>query len=205
MSERFKPKSFSAWETSSFITCATCPTSRRVTWKPLLRISVASSLASGFMPRFSTSLCSSTIKDTAPMPTIMPLRRRSKGRAALVTSASVVAAPEARKAVSIHSAMESLVMSSALITITRLARPRRIQSCATAIACAVLAHAALMEVAGPLARIHCAKCDWAMIMVFKINCEVNDCRAGTLAISSSYQAFSSAFSAGSEIWLINFS
>ena len=48
-------------------------------------------------------------------------------------------------------------MSSALITMTRLARPKRIQSCATAIACAVEAHAALMDVAGPLARIHWAK------------------------------------------------
>ena len=205
MSLRFKPYSFSAWETSSFITCATCPTSKRVTWKPLLRISVANNLASGFMPRFSTSACSSTTKDTAPMPTIMPLRRRSKGSAALVTSACVVAAPEARKAVSIHSEMELLVMSSALMTITRLARPRRIQSCATEMACAVEAHAALIEVAGPLARIHCAKWDWAIIMVFKINCEVNDCKAGTLAISASYHALSSALRAGSEIWLIKVS
>ena len=87
----------------------------------------------------------------------MPLRRRSKGKAAFVTSASVVAAPEAKNAVKIHSLTLSLVMSSALITITRLQRPSLIQSCATEIACAVEAHAALIAVAGPRARIHWQK------------------------------------------------
>ena len=157
ISLRLRPKFFSALETKRFITLATWPTSKRVTWKPLLEISVASSLANGFIPRFWTSLSSSTIKDTAPMPTIIPLRRRSKGKAALVTSASVVAAPEAKKAVKIHSLTLSLVISSALMTITRLQRPKRIQSCATEMACAVEAQAALIAVAGPRARIHWQK------------------------------------------------
>ena len=146
-------------ETKRFMTCATWPTSKRVTWKPLFEISVSSSLASGFMPRLATSLSSSTIKDTAPIPTIIPLRRRSNGKAAFATSPCVVAAPEAKKAVKIHSLTLSFVMSSALITITRLQRPTRIQSCATEIACAVEAQAALIAVAGPRARIHWQKCE----------------------------------------------
>ena len=88
------------------------------------------------------------------MPTIIPLRRRSNGSAALVTSPSVVAAPDAKKAVKIHSDTLSFVISSAPITMTRLQRPSRIQSCATATACAVDAQAELMAVAGPRARIH---------------------------------------------------
>ena len=91
------------------------------------------------------------------MPTIMPLRRRSKGKAALVTSPSVVAAPDAKKAVKIHSDTLSLVMSSAPITITRLQRPSLIQSLARATACAVDAQAELMASAGPRARIHWQK------------------------------------------------
>ena len=182
MSERFKPKSFSARDTRSFITCATWATSRRVTWKPLLRISVESTLASGFIPRLATSLSSSTTKDTAPIPTIIPFLRRSKGRAALVTSASVVAAPEARKAVKIHSDTLSLVISSALMTMTRLQRPSLIQSCAMATAWAVEAQAALIEVAGPLARIHWQKWEWAMIIVFKINSEVKASGSTSLSL-----------------------
>ena len=183
-----------------FITWATCPTSKRVTWKPLLAISVSSNLANGFIPRLATSLSSSTTKDTAPIPTIMPFLRRSKGRAALVTSASVVAAPEARKAVKIHSDTLSLVGSSALMTMTRLQRPRVIQSCATEMACAVEAQAALNAVAGPRARIHWQKCECAMIMVFKINSEVK--ASGSISLSLKlawYQASISALRAGSEI------
>ena len=165
-----------------------------------MAISLESSLASGFMPRLATSVSSSTTKETAPIPTIMPLRRRSKGKAALVTSASVVAAPEARKAVKIHSDTLSLVISSALMTMTRLQRPSLIQSCATAMACAVEAQAALMAVAGPRARIHWQKWQWAMIMVFKINSEVK--ASGSISLSlkfSWYQASISALRAGSEI------
>ena len=154
MSLRFKPKSFSARVTKRSITWATWPTSKRVTWKPLLAISVERSLASGFIPRLATSLSSSTTKETAPIPTIIPLRRRAKGKAAFVTSPSVVAAPEAKNAVKIHSETLSLVISSALITITRLQRPSLIQSFAIEIAWAVEAQAALMAVAGPRARIH---------------------------------------------------
>ena len=132
-------------------------TSMRVTWKPLLAISAFKSLAKGFIPRLVTSVSSSTIKDTAPIPTIIPLRRRSNGKAALVTSPSVVAAPEAKKAVKIHSDTLSLLISSALITMTRLQRPNLIQSWAIAIAWAVEAQAALMAVAGPRARIHWQK------------------------------------------------
>ena len=98
-----------------------------------------------------------------------------------MTSASVVAAPEARKAVKIHSDTLSLVISSALMTMTRLQRPSLIQSCATAMACAVEAQAALMAVAGPRARIHWQKWQWAMIMVFKINSEVK--ASGSISLS----------------------
>ena len=192
--------------TRSFITCATWPTSKRVTWKPLLRISVANTLANGFIPRLATSPASSTTKETAPIPTIIPLRRRSNGKAAFVTSASVVAAPEAKKAVKIHSDTLSLVISSALMTITLLARPNLIQSCATAIACAVEAQAALMEVAGPRARIHWQKWEWAIIMVFKINSDVKAMGSTSLSLKFSlYQASISALRAGSVIWAINLS
>ncbi len=158
------------------------------------------------MPRLVTSLSSSTIKDTAPIPTIIPLRRRSNGKAALVTSASVVAAPEARNAVKIHSFTLSFVMSSALMTMTRLQRPIRIQSCATEMACAVEAQAALIAVAGPRARIHWQKCECAIIIVFKINSEVNACGSISLSLKFCwYQASISAFKAGSVICAINLS
>ena len=153
-----------------------------------------------------TSLSSSTIRETAPIPTIIPLRRRSKGKAAFVTSASVVAAPEAKNAVKIHSETLSFVMSSALITITRLQRPNLIQSLAIEIAWAVEAQAALMAVAGPRARIHWQKCEWAIMIVFKMNSEVN--AAGSISLSlkvSLYHCSISAFKAGSAICMINLS
>ena len=134
ISERLRPYSFSAVPTKRSMTCAMWLTSIRVTWKPLLAISAFNNLANGFMPRFATSASSSTMSETAPIPTIIPLRRRSNGKAAFVTSPSVLAAPEARKAVKIHSATLSLLISSALITITRLQRPNLIQSWAMAMA-----------------------------------------------------------------------
>ncbi|TPW19582.1 MAG: hypothetical protein FD126_2542 [Elusimicrobia bacterium] len=90
------------------------------------------------------------------MPMIMPLRRRSKGRAASLTTSLVVAAPEAKKPVPSHDIMLGLVTSSAETTSTRLQRPVRIQSSAMPTAWVVEAQAALTWVQGPLARMNWA-------------------------------------------------
>ena len=96
----------------------------------------------------------------APMPMIMPWRRRSKGSAASSTTSSVAAAPVARKPAPIHSSRWSEVTSSAATTTTRRQRPARIQSSASATAWVVLAQAELICVFGPRAPMSSANCEW---------------------------------------------
>ena len=93
------------------------------------------------------------------MPRIIPCRRRSNGVAASSTRSSVAAAPEARNPDPSHGSSASEVASSAETTTTRRQRPARIQSSATAIACVVLAHAALTCVFGPRAPMISANCE----------------------------------------------
>jgi hypothetical protein len=94
------------------------------------------------------------------MPMIIPWRRRSNGSAASSTTSSVAAAPDARKPAPIHPSIVSEVASSAATTTTRLQRPARIQSSASATAWVVLAQAALTCVFGPRAPISSANCEW---------------------------------------------
>ena len=141
--------------------------SRRVPWKAELEMRVPSSSATGTMPRARTSAARSITSPTAPMPRIMPWRRRSNGSAASSTLAVVVAAPAARKPEPIHSKRVSFVTSSAPMTITRSARPSRIQSSATASPCVVLAHAALSWVFGPRAPMNCANWECPIARIWK--------------------------------------
>ena len=113
-------------------------------------------------PRSRAASADSTTSAAAPMPTIMPWRRRSNGVAASSTLASVAAAPLARKPLVIHGISASPVASSAATTMTRRQRPARIQSSASASACVVDAQAALTCVFGPRAPISSANCEWPM-------------------------------------------
>ena len=136
-----------------------CSTSSRVPWNAELTKRDARSSAIGVIPRSAAASGVSKTNPTAPMPMIMPWRRRSNGRAASSTFLVVVAAPEARKPDPIHSIRLSEVASSAPKTITRLQRPNRIQSWASEMPCVVDAHAALTCVFGPLAPMNWANCE----------------------------------------------
>ena len=116
----------------------------------------------GWRPRSRAASADSTTIAAAPIPMIMPCRRRSNGVAASSTTSSVAAAPEARKPAATHGSRFSLVTSSAATTITRRHRPARIQSWANAIAWVVLAHAALICVFGPRAPMISANCECPM-------------------------------------------
>ena len=105
-----------------------CWTSRRVPWKALLAVTALNTSQMGWIPRSRAASALSTTRAAAPMPMIMPCRRRSKGMAASSTTSSVAAAPLARKPAPIHPIRWSEVTSSAEMMITRLHRPARIQS-----------------------------------------------------------------------------
>ncbi len=136
--------------------------SSRVPWNALLAVTALSTSQMGRSPRSSAASALSTTSAAAPIPMIMPCRRRSNGMAASSITSSVAAAPLARKPAPNHSIRRSDVMSSAEITITRRQRPARIQSSATATAWVVLAHAALSCVLGPRAPISSANCECPM-------------------------------------------
>ena len=121
----------------------------------------------GITPRASASSRRSSISPTAPIPRIIPWRRRSKGNAASATLASVVAAPAAMKPLAIHSSMVSVVTSSAPRTSTRSQRPRRIQSWARATARVVLAQAEFTWVFGPRAPMNWANWEWPIDRTWK--------------------------------------
>ena len=70
-------------------------------------------------PRSRTASSLSTTRAQAPMPMMVPWRRRSKGNAASATWSLVVAAPTARKPAPTHSIRFSPVTSSAPMTTTR--------------------------------------------------------------------------------------
>ena len=164
-SARPTPADSAADPTSASTSAAMCAASSRVPWKAELEMRVPSSRASGATPRAATSSARSSTTPTAPMPRIIPCRRRSKGSAASVTSSLVVAAPLARKPAPIHSSSASSVTSSAPTTSTRSARPVRIQSSAMAMAWVVLAQAALTWVFGPRAPRSCASWLWPIARI----------------------------------------
>ena len=133
--------------------------SNRVPWKALLAMTEPSTWAIGWMPRSRAASADSTTRAAAPAPMIMPCRRRSNGVAASSTRSSVAAAPEARKPVPTQGMSCSPVASSAEMTMTRRARPERIQSSAIETAWVVLAQAALTCVLGPRAPMISANCE----------------------------------------------
>ncbi len=137
-----------------------CSTSSRVPWKALLAVTAPSTSQMGCRPRSRAASADSTTKAAAPIPTIMPWRRRSNGVAASSTTSSVAAAPEARNPEASQGSSASEVASSAETTTTRRQRPARIQSSASAIAWVVLAQAALTCVFGPRAPMISANWEW---------------------------------------------
>ena len=160
IARRATPDVASAARTTRSMTCAMWWMSSRVPWNALLATAVPSTSAIGSSPRSrAASGCSTTIA-AAPMPMIMPWRRRSNGRAARSTTSSVAAAPLDRNPAPIHAIRCSPVTSSPATTITRRQRPAAIQSSASAIASVVLAHAELTWVLGPRAPISSANCEW---------------------------------------------
>ncbi len=142
------------------MTPAMWPTSSRVPWNALLAVTAPSTSQIGDMPRSRAASADSTTKAAAPIPMIMPCRRRSNGVAASSTFSSVAAAPLARKPDPIQGRVRSPAASSAEITMTRRHRPARIQSSATDSACVALAQAALTWVFGPRAPISSANWEW---------------------------------------------
>ena len=133
-----------------------CSTSSREPWNALLAVTAPSTSQIGVTPRSRAAAALSTTMPAAPMPRIIPWRRRSNGSAASSTNSSVAAAPEARKPEPTHGSSVSEVTSSAATITTRRQRPARIQSSAIETACVVLAHAALICVFGPRAPISSA-------------------------------------------------
>ena len=129
-------------------------------WKALLAVTAERTSQMGATPRSRAAEALSTTRAAAPMPTSIPCRRRSKGRAASSSTASVAAAPEARKPAPIHCMRRSELAASAETTITRRQRPARIQSSARPMAWVVLAQAALTCVFGPRAPMCSANCEW---------------------------------------------
>ena len=93
----------SALATRFSMTWPMCCTSRRVPWKALLAVTGAQHLADRLNSASRAASALSTTRAAAPMPMIMPWRRRSKGMAASSTTSSVAAAPLARKPAPIHS------------------------------------------------------------------------------------------------------
>ena len=160
ISLREMPWRRSAFAMSRFIVAETWSCWSRVMWKALFSNWVARISASGFMPRAAVWRPSSMTMPTAPIPIIMPLRRRSKGRAASLTTSLVLEAPVAKNPVPIQPIRVGLEMSSAATTMTRLARPVRIQSSAIPTAWVVEAQAALICVQGPMALMYCEVWAW---------------------------------------------
>ena len=158
ISSREAPRA-SAWATTDSMTLPMWSTSSRVPWNALLAVTAPSNSQIGRMPRWRAEPGVSTTIAAAPMPRIIPWRRRSNGTAASSTSASVAAAPDARKPEPIQPSSTSDVTSSAAMMTTRSHRPARIQSSASAMAWVVLAHAALTWVFGPRAPIISANCE----------------------------------------------
>ena len=144
-------------------------TSRRVPWKALFRVSVARSSTIPRHPRSSTASWLSTTRAQAPIPMMVPWRRRSNGRAASSTLSSVAAAPEARNPAPIQGSILSPVATSAPRTRTRRQRPLRIQSSAMAIAWAVEAQAELTWAFGPRAPTYSANWLCPMARIRKRN------------------------------------
>jgi len=124
-----------------------------------LRLAAGFGSQIGWRPRSAAASAASTTMAAAPIPMIMPWRRRSKGIAASATRSSVAAAPLARNPLVTQGSSSSLVTSSAETITTRRHRPTRIQSWATDTACVVLAHAAFSCVFGPRAPISSANCE----------------------------------------------
>ena len=159
MSVRRTPR-FSALATSCSMVAATCATSSRVPWNALLRVTVDSTSQMGCIPRSRVASGDSTTRAAAPMPTIIPCRRRSNGVAASSTRSSVAAAPLARNPEPTQGRSVSEETSSADTMTTRRHRPAAIQSSARASAWVVLAQAALICVFGPRAPTSSANWEW---------------------------------------------
>ena len=159
ISARERPCRFSTPATRRSIAPAMCSTSSRVPWNALFATTAPRISAIGSSPRSRAASALSTTSAAAPIPMIMPCRRRSNGVAAASTSSSVAAAPLARKPAPTHSMRFSDVASSAPSTIARRQRPALIQSSASASACVVEAQAALTCVLGPRAPISSANCE----------------------------------------------
>ena len=120
ISSRRAPRA-SAWATTDSMTSPMWSTSSRVPWKALLAVTAPSTSQIGRMPRWRAAPALSTTIAAAPMPRIIPWRRRSNGTAASSTSSSVAAAPDARKPAPIQPSRLSDVTSSAATTTTRSA------------------------------------------------------------------------------------
>ena len=95
-------------------------------------------------------------KAAAPIPINIPLRLASKGRLTSSTTSPMAWAPAAVNPGPNQVINSSLVISSALRTMTRSHRPVFSQSSAIAMADGVDAHALLIDALGPRAPIHCA-------------------------------------------------
>ena len=189
----------SASRTAVSMTPQMCSTSRRVPWNALFAKTVDSNWAIGWTPRSRAASADSRTTAAAPEPMIMPCRRRSNGRAASSTRASVAAAPVAMNPVPIHGMRLSLLTSSAETTITRRQRPERIQSSATPMAWVVLAQAALSCVLGPRAPMISANWECPMDSTRKRKRRSNsNGRASISALSWARSASISATAAGSD-------
>ena len=102
------------------------------------------------------ALSFSITKAAPPIPSNIPFLLASKGKLTSSTIFPIECAPAPAKPAPIHSNNTSLVVSSALTTITLDALPVVIQSSAIENAAGVDAQALFIAVLGPLAPIHCA-------------------------------------------------
>ena len=156
------PLRVSACGTRCSITCQMWSTSRRVPWKALFAVTAPSTSQMGRIPRSRAASALSTTSAAAPMPMIMPWRRRSNGMAASSTTSSVAAAPLARKP-----GAEPLDQMVGCDVVRRdhdhaAAPPGADPVLGHGDACVVLAQAALICVLGPRAPMNSANCEWPM-------------------------------------------
>ena len=136
-------------------------TSSRVPWKALLAVTAASTSQIGWMPALARRL--GGLDDDgggahAEDHAVAAAVEREGGFLDHVVGGGGARWPGSRTP--IQSSSVSDVTSSAATTTTRRQRPARIQSSARAMACVVLAQAALTCVFGPRAPMSSANCEW---------------------------------------------
>ena len=170
ISSLLMPVSLSMRNMNRSMDLAMWATSSLEPWKAEFPMCVPRISTSGFIPLRLGSSSASRTRAAAPDPIIIPFLLLSKGRAALVTSLSVVRAPSESRLDPNHSSELSEDGSSAPSTNTLLHLPAWIQSCPIATARVDEAQAELTCVLGPFALRNWANCECPIASTMNMKC-----------------------------------